>query len=139
MIEIVAYDAAHFDGVRDLWETVFPGDPRHNRAEVAIPEKLKTQGELFFVALFNGTVIGTTMAAYDGHRGWLYSVAVHPDHQRGGVGSLLLQAAEAKLVEMGCGKINLQIRAGNDAVAAFYDRHGYTVEERISMGKRFTL
>ena len=138
MVEIIAYDAVHFDGVRNLWETVFPGDPPYNRAEVAIPEKLKTQGELFFVALLDGAVIGTTMAGYDGHRGWLYSVAVHPDHQRGGVGSQLLRAAEAKLVEMGCGKINLQIRAGNDAVAAFYGRHGYAVEERISMGKRFT-
>jgi len=53
-----------------------------------------------------------------------------------GIGSLLVAEAERRLQAMGCGKINLQIRAGNEAVAAFYRRHGYEVEERVSMGKR---
>ena len=136
MVQITAYQAAHFDGVKALWEIVFPDDPPRNRADAAIPEKLKVQGELFFVALKEGRVIGTTMAGYDGHRGWLYSVAVHPDHRRDGIGSQLLRAAEAKLASMGCRKLNLQIRAGNEAVTAFYAAHGYAVEERVSMGKQ---
>lgn len=136
MVQTTAYQSAHFDGVKALWEIVFPDDPPRNRADVAIPEKLKVQGELFFVALMEGRVIGTTMAGYDGHRGWLYSVAVHPDHRRHGIGSQLLHAAEAKLASMGCRKLNLQIRTGNEAVAAFYAAHGYAIEERVSMGKQ---
>ncbi|GAA4036174.1 GNAT family acetyltransferase [Parerythrobacter jejuensis] len=136
MIKIVAYKAEHFDGVKALWETVFPHDPPWNRAENAIPPKLKVQPDLFLVAINQSVVIGTAMAGYDGHRGWLYSIAVDPNHHRRGVGSRLLAFAEAKLTEMGCAKVNLQIRAGNEAVAAFYGHHGYSVEERVSMGKR---
>lgn len=136
MVNIVPYSSAHFDGVEALWEEVFPNDPPWNRAAVAIPEKLGVQPELFLVAEQGGMVLGTAMAGYDGHRGWLYGIAVKPDFQRGGIGSLLLGDAERRLRALGCGKINLQIRAGNEAVAAFYRQHGYDVEERVSMGKR---
>lgn len=137
MIEIVTYQDRHFAGVEALWEAVFPTDAPWNRAAVAIPAKLEVQPELFIVAEQAGEVVGTTMAGYDGHRGWLYTVAVSPHHQRKRIGSALLKEAEARLAKAGCTKTNLQIRAGNEAVAAFYRAHGYEVEERISMGKRF--
>ena len=136
MVDVIPYEPAHFTGVSELWAEVFPNDPPWNRAEVAIPEKLAVQPELFLVAVDGGRVIGTAMAGYDGHRGWLYTIAVKPRRQRKGVGSALVAEAEARLAALGCGKINLQIRAGNEAVAAFYRRLGYQVEERISMGKR---
>ena len=136
MVTITAYTDAFFAGVASLWEEVFPNDPPWNKAAVAIPAKLAVQPELFLVALDGDTVIGTAMAGYDGHRGWLYAVAVKPDLQRKGIGTALLHAAEQRLRAMGCGKINLQIRADNAAVAAFYREHGYAVEDRISMGKR---
>jgi len=136
MIHIRAYAAPDFEGVRALWEEVFPNDPPWNRAELAIPEKLKVQPELFLVAEAEGDIVGTAMAGYDGHRGWLYTIAVAPAHQRAGIGSRLLVAVEEKLTALGCGKINLQIRAGNEAVTQFYAKHGYLVEERVSMGKR---
>jgi len=136
-MEIVTYKDSHFGGVVGLWEKVFPEDCPWNKAAVAIPEKIKVQPELFIVAEYLGEVIGTVMAGYDGHRGWLYGVAVKAEHQRRGVGSLLLAEAELRLTHLGCGKANLQIRAENEAVSAFYRRHGYLVEERLSMGKRF--
>ncbi len=136
MLHVSSYRPEHFDGVRELWEEVFPEDPPWNRAEVAIPAKLAVQGELFLVAEDNGSVIGTVMAGYDGHRGWLYTVATKPSIQRTGVGSALVREAERRLHDLGCTKINLQIRAGNDAVAGFYRCHGYEIEDRISMGKR---
>ncbi|HSJ78526.1 MAG TPA: GNAT family acetyltransferase [Erythrobacter sp.] len=136
MFTIAPYTAQHFTGVEALWEEVFPGDPPWNRAAVAIPEKLAVQPELFLVAEQDGAVVGTAMGGYDGHRGWLYTIAVKPDRQGRGIGSLLLGEAERRLQAMGCGKVNLQIRAGNEAVAAFYRRHGYDVEQRVSMGKR---
>ncbi|HMT43565.1 MAG TPA: GNAT family acetyltransferase [Chakrabartia sp.] len=136
MISVVSYSQEYFDGVRLLWEEVFPNDPPWNHADVAIPEKLRIQPELFLIALDVERVIGTAMCGYDGHRGWLYSVAVKPEAQRNKIGSLLLNEAEHRLTAMGCVKINLQIRAGNEAVIAFYRHHGYDVEDRVSMGKR---
>lgn len=135
-LRVEPYRDAHFEGVRALWETCFPEDPPWNRAEAAIPAKLAVQPELFLVATDGDTVIGTTMAGYDGHRGWLYAVAVAPSHRRAGVGQQLVREAEARLAALGCGKVNLQLRADNHAVADFYASLGYSVEPRINMGKR---
>jgi ribosomal protein S18 acetylase RimI-like enzyme len=75
------------------------------------------------------------MAGYDGHRGWLYAVAVHPEQRRVGLGERLVRCAEDALTERGCMKINLQLLASNEATAEFYRSLGYTVEPRVSMGK----
>lgn len=138
MLCIETYQDQYFAGVEALWARVFPDDPPHNRAGVAVPEKMRVQPDLFWLALEDAKVIGTVMAGYDGHRGWLYAVAVDPDHQRGGVGTQLVRTAEAHLAALGCRKVNLQIRGGNSAVAAFYARLGYDVEPRISMGRRLS-
>jgi ribosomal protein S18 acetylase RimI-like enzyme len=76
------------------------------------------------------------MGGYDGHRGWIYSVAVLPQYQRRGIGTALIRHLESTLTALGCLKVNLQVRSTNAAVIAFYKRLGYTVEERVSMGKR---
>jgi ribosomal protein S18 acetylase RimI-like enzyme len=136
MLSIGPYRDDHFVGVKTLWEQVFPSDPPWNRAEAAIPPKLAHQPELFLVAADGDSVVGTVMAGYDGHRGWIYALAVAPEYRRLGIASLLLTEAESRLQALGCAKINLQVRASNDAVAAFYERHGYAVEQRLSMGKR---
>jgi ribosomal protein S18 acetylase RimI-like enzyme len=124
--------------VSALWHEVFPDDPPHNAPAIVIRQKLQCQPELFFVGELDGSIVGTILSGYDGHRGWLYSVAVSPKRHRQGLGSKLVRYAEASLVALGCTKINLQVRATNAAVAAFYAELGYAVEERISMGKRFT-
>lgn len=135
-VRISTYQADDFGGVDALWRRVFPDDPPHNHAATAIPEKLSVQPDLFWVAKHADEVVGTAMAGYDGHRGWLYALAVRPDLQRQGVGSALVDTAIAHLHRIGCRKVNLQIREGNEAVAAFYRRHGFAVEPRISMGMR---
>ena len=134
-VQILPYDPRHFAGVDGLWKTCFPDDPAWNRAAISVADKLQFQPGLLFVAEINGNVAGTAMAGYDGHRGWLYAIAVHPDQQRTGIGTMLVRHAEEILATLGCRKINLQMRAENDRVAAFYRRLGYTAEARISMGK----
>ena len=101
-----------------------------------IDRKTEVADGLFFVAEDgSGEVIGTVMAGYDGHRGWIYSLAVAPSCQRGGTGSQLMGHAERALVACGCVKINLQILEDNSGVVEFYQKIGYEAEPRISMGK----
>jgi ribosomal protein S18 acetylase RimI-like enzyme len=119
-----------------LWREVFPGEGGHNDPGRAIRDKLAYQRELFFVAAVDGAVVGTVMAGYDGHRGWIYRVAVDPRRQRHGLGTALLRHAEKELAALGCPKINLQVLASNAGVVAFYEKMGYRVEPRVSMGKR---
>ena len=129
-------DAAHRIQVIDLWEAVFGYESAHNRPDLVIDKKIEVDDQLFFVAISDNAVIGTIMAGYDGHRGWIYSVAVHPAHRKMGVGSQLVSHAERALTAKGCMKINLQITEGNEAVADFYTSLGYAVEKRVSMGRR---
>jgi len=136
LLSIVTYQHSHFENVALLWREAFPNDPPWNAAELAIPAKLKIQPELLLVATDGCSVVGTIMAGYDGHRGWLYAVAVLRSHQRQGIGTALVREAEARLAAMGCSKINLQVRSSNTAVVSFYRSLGYELEERVSMGKR---
>lgn len=132
--EIVTYHDEHFEGLDALWREAFPDDPPRNRAAASVPAKLAEQPELLFVAVEGGAVIGSVMAGYDGHRGWLYAVAVCNACRGKGVGRALVDHAEAALKERGCSKVNLQVRTGNP-VETFYLKVGYAVEPRISMGK----
>ncbi|HEX5125427.1 MAG TPA: GNAT family acetyltransferase [Rhodocyclaceae bacterium] len=129
-------DKTHRVQVIHLWETVFGYEAAHNAPSLVIDKKLAEQDDLFFVALVKNIVVGTILAGYDGHRGWLYSVAVNPLYQKKGIGSALVAYAESALTKLGCMKINLQLADGNENVASFYESLGYAVEKRVSMGKR---
>jgi ribosomal protein S18 acetylase RimI-like enzyme len=135
IMEIVTYQARHFDGVKALWQESFPGESPWNAADFAIPAKIKAQPDLFILAVDGKRVLGSVMAGYDGHRGWLYAVSVLEACRNSGIGSRLIEEAERRLEALGCVKINLQVRSSNAAVIAFYDQLGYRVEERVSMGK----
>ena len=128
-------DAAHRGQVIALWKTVFAYETAHNHPDLVIDKKLAVNDDLFFVALAHNTVVGTIMAGYDGHRGWIYSVAVSPSHRRQGIGSQLVAHAEGALIAKGAVKINLQVMQGNETVITFYESLGFSVEKRISMGK----
>lgn len=120
-----------------LWEKVFPNAPPHNNPASDIKTKSEVQPELFLVAIQGDQLVGTAMAGFDGHRGWVYYLGVDLDHQRQGIGTMLMKQVEAKLLSLGCPKLNLQIRANNAQVQSFYESLGYDSEDRLSMGKRF--
>ena len=125
------------EDVIKLWEKVFPNAPPHNNPARDIKTKREVQPELFLVALNDDQLVGTAMAGFDGHRGWVYYLGVDPDYQRQGIGTALMKRVEAKLIGFGCPKLNLQIRADNAGVQAFYESMGYDPEDRLSMGKKF--
>ena len=84
MLSITEYSDAKFrDQVIQLWVTVFGYKTPHNTPVLAIDKKLSVHDGQFFVALVDESVVGTVLAGYDGHRGWLYSVAA--SHHRNGM------------------------------------------------------
>jgi ribosomal protein S18 acetylase RimI-like enzyme len=89
------------------------------------------------LGLVGGVVIASVLVGHDGHRGWIYYVAIHPDHQGQGHGQIIIEAAEAWLTARGAPKVQLLIRETNTGVKAFYDRLGYIEEPRLIMTKRF--
>jgi RimJ/RimL family protein N-acetyltransferase len=135
-VQIRPYEVSDEDSVVTLWSAVFPNPSPWNEPRRVIASKLAVQRDLFVVATVNAVVVGTAMGGYDGHRGWLYTVAVRPDVQRQGIGRALVRHVEAALARFGCSKLNLQALGSNAAVVPFYQRLGYSVEDRISMGKQ---
>jgi ribosomal protein S18 acetylase RimI-like enzyme len=101
-----------------------------------ISRKLAVQPELFLVADDGGDIVGTVMAGYDGHRGWLYYLASAPARRGQGIGRRLVEAAEDLLREMGCPKVQLMVRPENGGVHNFYAALGYEPFETWTTGKR---
>ena len=133
---IRSYDDGDEAAVVALLAVVFPNDSPWNVPLEVVRRKALVQRELFLVAEVDGVVVGTVMAGFDGVRGWVHKLAVHPDHRRRGLASRLMAEAERRLRAVGCPKLNLQVRASNADVVAFYRRLGYAVEENVSLGKR---
>ena len=119
-----------------LWGGTVADPAPHNDPAGAIRLKMAKDPHLFLVATVDDSVVGTVMGGFDGHRGWLYSLAVATTHRRRGIATALVRRLEAELSEMGCLKINLQVRGTNVDVLRFYEHVGYCVEDRVSLGKR---
>ena len=134
-MSIRAFDPAETETVVALWQAcglVRPwNDPRKD-----IARKMLVQPELFLVLEEEGRVAGTAMVGFDGHRGWVYYLAVDPAFQGRGFGRLLMAEAERLLTDLGCPKLNLQVRAGNEAVTGFYDALGYGRDDVVNLSKR---
>jgi ribosomal protein S18 acetylase RimI-like enzyme len=134
---VIPADAA---AVVALWRVVFPeyGEPSHPQRSpsVAVARKLAFGDGLFWLAERDESLLGTAMAGYDGHRGWLYSVGVHPDARGCGIARMLVNEAERALAALGCPKVNLQVFSANAAAQAFWRSIGYAEDRVLSFGKR---
>ena len=134
-MQIRLFEARDTVGVTSIWQAGLPDDRPHNHPLTVISNKVAARDDLFFVAEEDAVVVGTIMAGYDGHRGWLYSVAVDPASRGRGFGKQLVNHAVRSLQKLGCSKVNLQVRGDNKQVIAFYKSLGFGVEDRVSMGK----
>ena len=144
-VTIRPFEQADTDAVIALWLQAFPEyqdtSRPHRNPRLSIENKLGTQPELFFVATRGeheegAALVGTVMAGYDGHRGWLYSLAVDAGARRLGIGTRLVRHAETSLAARGCPKLNLQVLHDKADVLAFYESLGYRADAVVSLGKR---
>lgn len=139
-VEVLTYEDARDRGeVVGLWQTVFPDDPPWNEPTKMLDQRGARDPELFLVARAENSVVATVVGGYDGVRGWMYHLATHPSFRKRGIARLLIGELETRLVRLGCVKLNLQVRQGNDAVTAFYEKLGYVSEPRVSLGKKLTF
>lgn len=134
-MEIEEYREKYGGDVIELWlkcKLVVPSNNPHRDIE----RKVEVDRDLFLIGIINGRIVATVMGGYEGHRGWINYLAVDPAHQRNGYGRLIMQEVEKRIRAKGCPKINLQVRASNEAVIKFYQSLGYTDDKVIGFGKR---
>lgn len=134
-MDIIEYKSEYESAVIELWEKCDLTRPWNNPG-LDIERKMKDKPELFLVGLINGKVVASVMCGYEGHRGWVYYLGVEPEQRKRGLAKRMMDAVEERLLEMGCPKINIQVRSGNTGALNFFGKIGYNIEERISLGKR---
>ena len=134
-MKIRAYQPQDESAVIALWHDcglIRPwNDPRKD-----IARKLTTQPELFLVGIVGAVLVATAMIGFDGHRGWVYYLAVAAEHRQQSYGTALMQEAERLLTARGCPKLSLMVRSSNAGVIDFYRRLGYTQDDVVSLGRR---
>lgn len=138
-MHIRPFEPRDTDAVIALWEAAGLTKPWNNPS-LDIARKATVQPELFLVAEGEDhVVLGTVMAGYDGHRGWMNYLASSPGARGLGIGRALVEHVENALHALGCPKVNLQVRTSNAQAVEFYRHLGYEVDETISLGKRLIV
>ncbi|WP_287910094.1 GNAT family acetyltransferase [Acinetobacter sp.] len=135
MFIIRQFQETDLEDVIALWETCDLTRP-WNSPEIDIFRKVAQKDGLFLLAVKDEQLIATVMGGYDGHRGWVNYLAVHPHDQRNGVATALIQQLEKRLIALGCPKLQLLIREDNIDVQSFYEQLGYEEIEVVCLGKR---
>lgn len=135
VLMIRPFEVADEEAVVQLWQACGLVAPQ-NDPHKDIQRKLAVSPESFLVGVLDQELIASCMCGYEGHRGWINYLAVHPNHQRKGHARRLMAEAERQLRAAGCPKINLQVRESNAAVMGFYKSLGFTKDPVVSFGKR---
>lgn len=106
-----------------------------NDPDADFARALAGAGSTILVARRHDVPIGSVMVGHDGHRGWLYYLAVQPDEQGQGIGTTLFDAAEHWLRDRSVPKLQLMVRADNDAAIRFYRRLGLERQDVAVLGR----
>jgi len=122
--------------VRDLWKDagliLRPGDELED-----VELKLQRDPDLFLVAEQDDMIVGSVIGGWDGRRGWIYHLAVKPEHQRKKIGAGLLHEVEKRLVAKGAKKVNAQVYRWNEKSSDFFKAIGYNAQpDLIMIGKQ---
>lgn len=134
-MEVRLFENSDAEAVVSLWDACGLLRP-WNDPQKDIARCLAVEQGLFLVGEEASEIVAVAMGGYDGHRGWVYYLAVHPGQRRRGVGREIMVDLEDRLTEFGCPKINLMIREGNEDVISFYRQLGYENDPVVVMSKR---
>lgn len=134
-VAIRSYVEADRGALIALWEACGLTRPWNPPASDIALLRRSGHGEILVATEDGHGVVGSVMVGHDGHRGWVYYLAVDPARRRGGLGRRLMRAAEAWLSGHGIRKLELMIRSDNAAVADFYGRLGYQREPVLVMSR----
>ena len=137
MIEVGELRADEADAAVALWQACGLTRPWNDpRADLALA--LASPGATVLAGRIDDQLVATVMAGCDGHRGWVYYLAVDPERRHAGHGAAMMRAAESWLKIRGAPKLNLMVRADNAAAVGFYAAIGYAASDVMVLQKILT-
>ncbi len=132
IMKIREFKIDDYQTVRDLWRTagltLRPGDELED-----VKLKLQRDPDLFLVAELEDMIVGSVIGGWDGRRGWIYHLAVKPEHQRKSIGAGLVREVEERLVAKGAKKVNAQVYKWNEKSSEFFKAIGYEAQPNLVM------
>lgn len=134
-IKLRAAEDGNVEALVALWDACGLTRPWNDPREDIAFARGKPNSDVL-VAMREDRLVASVMVGHDGHRGAVYYVAAEPGLRGHGLGRLIMEAAEAWLVERGVWKLNLLVRKTNARVVGFYEGMGYKEEDVVEMGKR---
>jgi ribosomal protein S18 acetylase RimI-like enzyme len=133
-LAIAAIADAEVRDVIALWQRCGLTRPWNDpAADIALARN--GQNAAVLVGRDSSGIVASVLVGYDGHRGWVYYVAVDPDCRHKGYGRIIMDAAEEWLRTRGIEKMQLMVRPDNPEVHAFYRSLGYAEQPRIVFAK----
>lgn len=117
-----------------LWQACDLARPWNDPAD-DIDRAVRAPTSCILIGETEGAVAASIMCGHDGHRGWVYYLAVAPDRRRHGFGARMMQAAETWLAGEGAPKLQLMVRTGNEQAHSFYRALGYDIQATTVWGK----
>lgn len=124
-MNVIDLPESHFADAISLWHETGLTRP-WNDPEADLRRALNGSSSAVLAVLGDeGTLLATAMVGHDGHRGWVYYLAVRADHQGRGLGRCLMSACEAWVSERDIPKIQLMVRDTNQEALSFYEALGY--------------
>jgi ribosomal protein S18 acetylase RimI-like enzyme len=134
-MDIAALPPALFAEAVSLWQATGLTRP-WNDPHADLQRGMRGPSSTVLACSEGGKLLGTAMVGHDGHRGWVYYLAVVEEHRRRGIGRMLMSACEAWVVEQDVPKLQLMVRNGNHGVLAFYERLNYEVNDVVVLARR---
>jgi ribosomal protein S18 acetylase RimI-like enzyme len=133
-VRLRAYRPEDFAAVRTIWRSAgLRLGPTDTFTE--LERARRRDPGLFLVALAGRHAVGAVFGRFDGHRGWVHHLAVHPRWQHSGVGRRLMDEVERRLLRLGCPKLNLHVEPSNGRVVAFYRSMGFGLRDMLFLEK----
>jgi ribosomal protein S18 acetylase RimI-like enzyme len=134
-MQLTEVSPADFPAVIALWDEAGLTRP-WNPPAADLQRALDTETSTVLGAVVDDRLVGTVMVGHDGHRGWVYYLAVATTERGTGLGRALMNGAEAWLTARGVVKVQLMVRQTNTAVTGFYERLGYADADVRVLSKR---
>jgi ribosomal protein S18 acetylase RimI-like enzyme len=126
-----------FDAAVELWSDVGLTRPWNDPA-ADLRRAMGGAASTVLAGVEDEVLVATAMVGHDGHRGWVYYLAVSAEARGRGYGRTMMAATEAWLVERGIPKLNLMVRGDNAAARGFYAAVGYGPDDVVVLSRRLS-